>query len=112
MGSWCGEIPPQSRKEWTPLRAARRSRLRFIRAAEAARERLVWDSQHVICPIGTRDSSPEREGGHLLERAPRLVMCLDAAEDFRPRKTSRLKFQLSINESIVSNRIISKQVEI
>lgn len=45
------------------LAAARRSRLRFIREAEAARERLVWDSQDVFCPIGTRGSAPEREGG-------------------------------------------------
>lgn len=39
--------------------------------------------------------------GGLFELAPGLVTCLDAADDFTHRITSQLKFQLSVNESIV-----------
>lgn len=48
--------------------AAPHPHLGFIRGAEAARERLVWDFQDVIRPIGTRDSASECGGS--LERAP------------------------------------------
>lgn len=100
MGPGAAKFLHRAETALTPLSAARRSRLRFIRAAEAARERLVWGSQGVSCPIGTRDSAPEREGGWL-ELALGLVACLDAADDFTHRITSQLKFQLSVNESIV-----------
>lgn len=63
--------------------AAPHPHLGFIRGAEAARERLVWD-----CHPSNRHAGQRTGALGLSGARARLVTCLDAPDDFTHRKTS------------------------